>query len=295
MAKFVMSAFADEASQNLDDQIRVLNEEGISKIELRGVDGVGCADIDVPKAKGVIAKLKAAGISLSALGSPYGKIGINDPFAPHLEQLKRSLEICHILECDRIRMFSFYIPGDEEASKYRTKVMSQLEEMVYAAEKEGIYLCHENEKGIYGDTAERCADIRSYFGDKIGVIFDPANYIQVGTDPLEAYDLQKNDITYFHMKDALKTDGSVVSVGRGDGSIPIILKCVKDGGIVGKENNNDSHDEPIILTIEPHLHVFGGLNGLQQEELKNKEAYPDSFTAFRAACSALKKCLKDIQ
>ncbi len=283
MAEFILSAFADEASQNLDEQIKVLNEENINKIELRGVDGTGCADIDERKAKEIFEKLSSAGISLSALGSPYGKIGIDEPFEPHFEKFKRSLEICHILECDRIRMFSFYIPQDEDASKYRNKVMMQLEEMVYAAQKEGIYLCHENEKGIYGDTALRCSDIRTYFNDRMGVIFDPANYIQVGTDPLEAYELQKNDITYFHMKDALKFDGSVVRTGHGDGSIPTILKRF-----------NDSTDGQVVLTIEPHLHIFGGLDNLQQEQLENRESYPDSFTAFHAACKAVKECINNI-
>lgn len=284
MAEFILSAFADEASMMLDEQIRVLNGEGIKKIELRGVDGLSCADIDEVKAREVSAKLKASGISLSALGSPYGKIGINDPFEPHLEQLKRSLEICHILECNRIRMFSFYIPEGFEAQEYREEVLERLGRMVESAESEDVYLCHENEKGIYGDTALRCADLRNCFGDRLGVIFDPANYIQVGTDPLEAYELQKKDITYFHMKDALKSDGSVVSVGRGDGSIPKILKDI-----------DESTDNQVILTVEPHLHVFGGLNSLQQENLKNHESYPDSFAAFHAACSAVKKCLDEIR
>ena len=36
MAKFILSAFADEASPMLDEQIKALQEEGVSLIELRG-------------------------------------------------------------------------------------------------------------------------------------------------------------------------------------------------------------------------------------------------------------------
>ena len=40
MARFILSAFADEASPSLDEQLQALKEEGISLIELRGVDGI---------------------------------------------------------------------------------------------------------------------------------------------------------------------------------------------------------------------------------------------------------------
>ncbi|MCQ2526220.1 MAG: sugar phosphate isomerase/epimerase [Lachnospiraceae bacterium] len=277
MAKFIMSAFADEASSNLDEQITELKKANVSMIELRGVDGVNCADLTIEDAKRIKQKLDANNIRLSALGSPYGKIGIEDPFEEHLEKLKKSIEVCKILECNKIRMFSFYLPKDCNPVDYRDKVLMRLEKMLDVAEREGIKLCHENEKGIYGDTAVRCRELYDYFGGRLGIIFDPANYIQCDVDSKEAYALQKDTITYFHMKDALKQDGSVVSVGNGDGSVPEILEDVFK-----------SRNDEVILTVEPHLHVFNGLTDLQSEELQHKESYPDSKTAFSAACNAVK-------
>lgn len=284
MAEFIISAFADEAAQSLDEQIEELNASEISFVELRGIDGVNCDDLSVNDAKRIKNKLDENGICLSALGSPYGKIGIKDPFEEHLEKLKRSMEICHIFECNKIRAFSFFYPQGEDPSVYREKVLERLEKMLQVAEASDILLCHENEKDIYGDTADRCIDLFDYFGGRLGIVFDPANYIQCGVDPKEAYERQKNHITYFHMKDAIKEDGSVVTVGNGDGSIVEILNDV-----------NNSTDEKIILTVEPHLHIFSGLSELQREELQIKESYPDSKTAFRAACSTLKNILKEME
>lgn len=278
MAEFILSAFADEASGSLDEQIKILNEEKIPLIEMRGVDGKNCADLTVEDAKRIKEKLDKNNIGFSALGSPFGKIGIHDDFAPHLEKLKNSLQVCKILNCSKIRIFSFYIPQNEDYSKYRDEVFNRLEQMVDAAEKEGILLVHENEKGIYGDTDERCMELYNHFVGRLGVAFDPANYVQCNVDPKKAYELQKNTITYFHMKDALFADGSVVSVGNGDGSVPFILKDVAD-----------SSNDKVILTIEPHLSVFKGLENLQSEELQHKESYPDSVTAFRAAVKAVRK------
>lgn len=278
MAEFILSAFADEASGSLDEQIKILKEENIPLIEMRGVDGKNCADLSVEDAKKIKEKLNKNNIGFSALGSPFGKIGITDDFAPHLEKFKNSLQICKILDCKKIRIFSFYIPQNEDYSKYKDEVFNRLEQMLDLAEKEGILLVHENEKGIYGDTDERCMELYKHFSGRLGIAFDPANYVQCNVDPKKAYELQKDTITYFHMKDALFSDGSVVSVGNGDGSVPFILKDVA-------ENRKDK----VILTIEPHLTVFKGLENLQSEEVQHKESYPDSKTAFRAAVKAVRK------
>jgi len=284
MAKYIMSAFADEASGALDEQIEALKEEGISLIELRGVDGKNCADLTVEEAEIIGNKLKANGISLSALGSPYGKIGINDPFEEHLGKFENSLKVCKILGCNKIRMFSFYIPENEPYEKYKDEVFERLEKMLELSEKVDIKLCHENEKGIYGDIDERCMELYEHFNGRLGIIFDPANFIQCGVDPKKAYDLLKDTITYFHMKDALMEDGSVVSVGNGDGSVPEILNMF-----------SSLKNDEVILTVEPHLHVFGGLSNLQGEELLHKESYPDSRTAFHAACSAVKNVITKME
>lgn len=278
MADFILSAFADEASGSLDEQIKILEEEKIPLIEMRGVDGKNCADLTLEDARKISEKLEAHNIGFSALGSPFGKIGINDDFAPHLEKFKNALEVCKILKCQKIRMFSFYMPQDEDYSKYKNEVFSRIGQMLELAEKEGIQLVHENEKGIYGDTDERCIELYNHFEGRLGIVFDPANYVQCKVDPKKAYELQKDTITYFHMKDALFSDGSVVSVGNGDGSVPEILADVAK-----------IRSDKVILTVEPHLTVFKGLENLQSGEVQHKESYPDSKTAFCAAVKAVRK------
>lgn len=283
MAEFILSAFADEAAEGLDEQLEALAQENIRMIELRCVDGVNCSELGVEDAVRIHKKLEAHHVTLSALGSPYGKIGIMDSFDEHFDKFARSMEVCKVLECSRIRMFSFYIPQGEEPEKYRGEVFRRLERMVELARKNDVLLVHENEKGIYGDTDTRCMDLYEHFGGDMGVAFDPANYVQCGVDPLEAYRLHKDIITYFHIKDAMKEDGSVVSAGRGDGHLPEILEDV-----------DKVRSGEVILTVEPHLHIFNGLGSLQSESLLHKESYPDSRTAFHAACEALKKIIQKI-
>ena len=284
MAQYQLSAFADEASRMLSEQLEAMKNNGIALIEMRGVDGKSVADLTDDEAKEAKRKLDDAGAALSSLGSPYGKYPIEQPFEAHLDAFKRGLEITKILGANRIRMFSFFMPreGDSKPADWRGKVIDQLGQMLDLADDAGIRLCHENEKGIYGDTDDRCVDLMEVYGDRMGCIFDPANFIQCGVKPIEAFPKLEKYITYMHIKDALLENGAVVPAGMGDGNVKDILDR-----LAAKADN-------MTLTLEPHLTVFDGLKNLQDEKLNHKFSYPDRLTAFNAAVSALKDILREI-
>ena len=272
--KFKLSAFADEADSRIAQQIIAMQENDISYLEIRGVDGENISNLSCEKAKQVRKQLEDAGISVWSLGSPYGKIGIGDAFEPHLDQFKHGLELADILGAKRIRMFSFYVPQNN-AEAYTDEVMRRLDAFRSAAKGSDIILCHENEKGIYGDNAVRCAEIHQTFPD-IKAVFDPANFIQCGQDTKEAWALLHPYVEYLHIKDALE-NGSVVPAGKGIGNIPYLL----------------SQYQGEVLTLEPHLSVFAGFDQLENGEKTNINpyCYPSSRAAFDAAVNALKEII----
>ena len=47
------------------------------------------------------------------------------------------------------------MPQDKAPSEFKNEVIDRLGTFTEIAEGSGITLCHENEKGIYGDNAER--------------------------------------------------------------------------------------------------------------------------------------------
>lgn len=163
MQSMKIFAFADEASGKISGQIAAMCRNGLNGLEIRGVDGQNIADITVEKAREVRRMLDDAGLTVWSMGSPIGKIGIeSDDFAAHLDKLRHVLTLADVLGAKNVRMFSFYIP-EGQAQAYRGKVMDQVGQMVQAAEGTGIKLCHENEKGIYGDMADRCLDLLNTF------------------------------------------------------------------------------------------------------------------------------------
>lgn len=270
---FRLAAFADEADGMISEQIKVMTENGIDYLEIRGVDGENISDITIEKAKEVRRQLDDAGLSVWSLGSPYGKIGIAEDFAPHLDKFRRGLELARILGAKHIRMFSFYVPSGD-AEHYKDEVMLRLEQFILAAKGSGIILCHENEKGIYGDIASRCEEIHKTF-PQLKAVFDPANFIQCGQDTIEAWEKLAPYIEYMHIKDAM-ADGSVVPAGKGIGNLPYLLKSYKGS----------------VLTLEPHLSVFDGFDKLEAEEkTKMGYYYPSSRAAFDAAVNALKELI----
>lgn len=273
-------AFADEASSMIDGQITAMKENGLDGLEIRNVDNVNVVDISDAKAKEVRKKLDEAELRVWTIGSPIGKIDIEKgSFEQHTERFKRSLEIAEILGADNVRLFSFFTPGDNRAD-YKDKVIERLGVFAEIAKGTGITLCHENEKGIYGDIPERCLEIHKALPE-IKAIFDPANYVQCRVDTLKAWEMIKPYVKYLHIKDAL-ADGNVVPAGKGVGNLKYILDDFK-------KNGGDS------LTIEPHLTVFAGLADLEKEGDKSVVGevyrYPSNKAAFAAAVSALRELI----
>ena len=284
MAKFILSAFADEAGESLAQQIEALKEEKIGLIELRGVDGKSCADLTLEEADKIRQRLDSSGIGVSALGSPYGKFPVEKPFDNHFEQFCHGLKLCEHLGCQRMRMFSFYVPKGTEPAQWEKTVIDRLSRMLDAADKAGIKLVHENEKGIFGYNIDNCSSLLRQFDGRMGFVFDLANFVQCGVDTMRAYETLHSKITYMHIKDALEADGAVVRAGYGDGRVAQILKRL-----------NRDREEEMVLTIEPHLTVFHGLTHLQEEQVKHHEVYGSQREAFHAACEATHRILTQIQ
>ena len=118
-------------------------------------------------------------------------------------------------------MFSFLHAEDcADVSVYKDEVIRRIGEMLDIADEYKIVLCHENEKGIYGDTPERCLELLEAFDGRLGCVFDPANFIQVGATPFpNGFELLEPHITYMHVKDGV-AGGTVVVAGTGVGCIP---------------------------------------------------------------------------
>ena len=281
MKRYKVYVFADEADARVDGQIRAMVRNGLDGLEIRGVDGQNVSEISLAKAQEVRKKLDDNGLTVWSIGSPIGKIHMEQDFGQHLEVFRHTLDVAQVLGAANMRMFSFFMP-EQDCDKNRQAVIDRLGQMLTIADETGVQLCHENEKGIYGATADRCLDLyRSLPGMK--GVFDPANFVQCGEDTRKAWQLLKPYISYLHIKDAL-SDGRVVPAGKGLGNISAILQDYLASG----------HH---AMTLEPHLTVFDGLKDLEEEGNTSSvdgSAYATADEAFDAGCAALRDILKGV-
>ena len=289
MADFIYSAFCDESGENsIEGQMQQCKLNGITHMELRGFGPeLNINKLTVEQAREMKTKIDAAGMKVASIGSGYGKISIKEDFAPHFEEFKNTVEVGKILGARYIRMFSFFFDENDSYEQYKDEVLKRVKAMADYATEQGLVCCHENEKDIYGDIAERCLELLDYCGGKLKAVFDPANFVQCNVDTIKAFDMLKDHIEYMHIKDALYSNSQVVPAGKGDGNVEYILT----------ELNKQSRS--IVLSLEPHLQVFEGLSNLEAkhdtERALPENVYESHAQSFKIAADALKDIVRKVQ
>src|SRR5262249_34731604 len=171
---FKLSAFADEIDPDPQKQIDVLRQCGLRHLELRSILRTNVLDLTDLQVQELKSLLDKNGITLSALGSPIGKVRIDEPFAPHLQRFRRALELCKVFGRPTLRVFSYYGGDGANWADWRGEVMGRMGEKAGFAEKAGVRLLHENEHRIYGDSPERVKDLlETVKSPALAAVYDP--------------------------------------------------------------------------------------------------------------------------
>ena len=245
---WTLSAFADEASQSVDEQIAVLKEAQIGCVDLRNVDGVNIVDLPVEHAKAVKEKLDAAGIAVGMYGSPIGKIDIADDFETDRKRLTHLGALREVFGAESVRLFSYFNKANAEMGDWAEESVRRLRELCEMAEDLGLVLYHENELGVFGGPLSQVEilrdEIHAQHPDRFRLIFDFDNYNQCGEDVWKNYQVLRESTHAIHLKESKRTaEGKYqhVPVGQGDGRIEEILRDLASRKWEGQ------------LTLEPHL------------------------------------------
>jgi sugar phosphate isomerase/epimerase len=262
---WTLSGFIDEISDDFSEQCKVAAGLGLGYVVVRSAWGTNILDLDTSQLNTVQETLDAHGLKVSSIGSPIGKIMIDDDFAPHLERMRHAVEVAQLLHAPYIRIFSFFIPAGTDPDSCRDEVLSRMSALAEVARGGDVILVHENEKDIYGDIPRRCLDIvTSVSAPQLQLAWDPANFVQVGVRPFtEGYAMLRPHVSYIQIKDALLADGTVVVAGAGDGEVPETVRALRADGFDG------------FFSLEPHLGEYTAYGALSGPEL-----FTNSWRAF---------------
>src|SRR5215203_2004791 len=248
---WTLSGFSDEISPEPRVQCRVAGGLGLKYLEVRSAWNVNILDLDGDQLAALRQTLKEFDLSVSSIGSPIGKIYIDEDFEPHLERMRHAAEVARQLGAPYIRIFSFFLRAGDDPDTHRGEVLRRMRALADVAEQYDVVLLHENEKEIYGDIPRRCLDIvTAVDSPKLRLAWDAANFVQVGVRPFtEGYALLRPYLEYVQIKDARLADASVVVAGAGDGEVVETIRALRADGFDG------------FFSLEPHLADYNARGG----------------------------------
>jgi sugar phosphate isomerase/epimerase len=254
---WTLSGFVDEISSDFTEQCRVASGLGLGYVELRSAWDVNILDLGPGQLAVMRDTLAEHDLAVSSIGSPIGKIFIDEPFPPHLQRMRHAAEVARLFDAPYIRIFSFFLRPGSDPAAHRDEVIDRMRALARVAEEADVVLLHENEKEIYGDVPARCLDIvRSVGSPHLRLAWDPANFVQVGVRPYtEGYAILRPHVEYVQIKDALAADGTVVTAGNGDGEVAETMRALRHDGFDG------------FFSLEPHLDTgtaAGGFSGPEE-------------------------------
>jgi sugar phosphate isomerase/epimerase len=251
---WTLSGFSDEISPDFGAQCALVAKLGLQYLEFRSAWDTNVLDLDTDQLNEAQRILGAHRLKVSSIGSPIGKIFIDEDFEPHLARMQHAADVARFFEAPFIRIFSFFMRDGSNPDDHRDEVLRRMSGLASVAEDAGVVLLHENEKDIYGDIPRRCLDIVESVGSEhLKVAWDAANFVQVGVRPYtEAYAMLRPHLAYVQIKDARLDTGEVVTSGEGDGEIVETIRALRADGFDG------------FFSLEPHLgqaHALGGFSG----------------------------------
>lgn len=282
-----LTGFADEASQNLDQQIKVTKELGWKNIESRCVDGINLHNLNEEDFQKVVEKLNENGVKVNCFGSAIANWAsqIDAPFEDTLEMVDRAIPRMKQLGTQLIRIMSYARrpDGEDQMAEERFR---RLREITHRFLDAGLTPVHENCMNYGGMSYQHTLEmIENVPGLKL--VFDTGNPVfnldyskseKTYQDAWEFYQAVVDHVEYIHIKDAhMEGDKCIYKYcGEGDAYVPEILKDLKQRGYNGG------------ISIEPHLAAV--FHAAENEEVSEEE----SIRIYKKYGEMLMTMLKEI-
>ena len=262
---WTLSGFVDEIDPDFTTQCKVASDLGLKFVEIRSAWRINVLDLDDAQLETVQQILSEYGLQVSSIGSPIGKIFIDEDFEPHLARMRHAADVAQRLGAPYIRLFSFFIRDGDNPDDHRDEVLRRMRALADVAEEAGVVAVHENEKEIYGDIPRRCLEIvTGVDSPNLKLAWDPANFVQVGVRPFtEGYELLRPHVDYIQIKDAHLANAEVDVAGAGDGEVRETIRALRADGFDG------------FFSFEPHLDQTSSLGGFSGPEL-----FTEAWKAF---------------
>jgi sugar phosphate isomerase/epimerase len=251
-----LTGFADEASRDIDLQIRATKDLGWAAISARMVGNANIHDMPEEDFRAAADKLDAAGITVPEFGSAIGNWGkkISSDFSITLAEIERAIPRMKRLGTPMIRIMS-YAQEPWGADQNEQERIRRLREIVKRFADEGLTAVHENCMNWGGFSAEHSLRLVDEVPG-LKLVFDTGNPVfQLDRaqpepfpwqDPLDFWLKVKDHVAHIHIKDCINPVAADVEPeytmpGLGQAKLREILTDAHKSGYKG------------WIAIEPHV------------------------------------------
>lgn len=245
---FLLSIITDEISQDPEVAFSLAKEYGFDGVELRSVWDTPVEQLPEEKMCALAARIKECGLQVSAIASSFLK---DDWGNDDRAKFDRLVKACRVLDCNKIRGFSFWAAEDYTDQKFA----DYLKTYDALLEKEGITLMLENDPAVNLNTGNALARFfSSHSLRNIGILWDPGNDIYTCGDAVkpypDEYEAVRPFVRHVHVKDAVHIDGEAKGVAPGEGwmDFPGQFRALIADGYTG------------WVTLEPHFRLEGEID-----------------------------------
>ena len=206
-----LTGIADEASQNIETQIKVTQELGWNAIESRFINGQNIHDLSEDAFDQVCETLDGSGVHINAFGSAIANWGkdVRDDFSITQAEIDRTIPRMKKLGARFVRVMSYKVLEDVELMVEER--IKRLRHILNTFQSEGITVVHENCMNYGGMSWQHTLElIDAVPGLKL--VYDTGNPVfaldhrkeeKTWQDPWEFYQKVKDHIAYVHVKDCL--------------------------------------------------------------------------------------------
>ena len=250
-----LTGIADEASQNIETQIKVTQELGWNAIESRFINGQNIHDLSEDAFDQVCETLDGSGVHINAFGSAIANWGkdVRDDFSITQAEIDRTIPRMKKLGARFVRVMSYKVLEDVELMVEER--IKRLRHILNAFQSEGITVVHENCMNYGGMSWQHTLElIDAVPGLKL--VYDTGNPVfaldhrkeeKTWQDPWEFYQKVKDHIAYVHVKDCMNPSSEsgnkevYTYPGEGQGRVLDVMTDLMQSGYDGG------------ISIEPHL------------------------------------------
>ncbi|MBQ1269739.1 MAG: TIM barrel protein [Clostridia bacterium] len=208
------------ANTPLQEQISAVKAAGISQVEIEGVNGTLVADMTESDLVNLRSALDEAGLSVYALATDLGKIGIGDRnYKLNEVRLYPTMRAAKILGTKNLRIF-LHTVTEEQKNRDGDAVVVKTNRLTHLGDQ--FLMCIENGVEYFTDTEDRM----TYALDRLYLarsVFNPAAYLAAGKEELAtAVKTLLPRATYVRLTDVCQ-NGAPAPIGSGDCNLASLL------------------------------------------------------------------------